>query len=662
VTVIQHRLAANPGALPNQYLCDAWTVDQQRVGDSLPGIGADAVIGRWPSEVDSDAFVRLYRVISDGWSWERLIETPPVAQKLGELARLSHLDREIINHLQHLQYVCQRPRLQLRVEEERTPVSRAKHIPVRAVADLVSNPAAWEHRTLQSIQPSRVLARFVEDQWDLYENRVAVRLVDRLLRYITDRLEYLHRIKKTLEEHRALKYGDELRRTSFRRAERISKLWSHTIDSKSEDDLSVSMQQLEAAHRDLQALLDSRLYKKISLRAEVPLSLKSTNILSNDAHYRKVAKLWRTWVKFGHRIQETHQQRVERRRVESEAWDKFVLHVIARSLSILGWVVVRRKNGWEARREGWHSVTITDDKNGIIELRVAENILRIMPLCADLSLADSEAIAQEISKWDGPPNGTVLVHVGAPISLADQDRARAWSFDGRAVLFGCSPWSIDSEERMGRFLNGWLNRVAALPYPYAEKVPSLPAMPHWDWLQYVDPYLLALRPPGHAELREAENWGNQWAKDLALRAQQAKQAKQAFRIAPKEAISSFQRFIQTSVRRLVGLDQCPLCHTSVEIEPRLGRQANGLDATWWAVCTECGTEWGLKPCTKCGKRFRALQHKAILDDIGTALRLSDVDWPDRVWGLDLWAQPCRCSAAGQFKCPDCGSCTSGNCK
>jgi hypothetical protein len=179
------------GALAEARLCDAWLADGQRFGDELVGLEPERARAlartswrRMPSFVSRKPSATSRR-------GTRCATTPPVAQKLAERARPQPLDLEIARHLQHLQHVCHKPRLHLRVEEERLPVSRARRTPVRAVAELVSHPGDWEHRTLRSIQPSRVLARQIEDEWNLYENRVAVRLVDHLLAYLAKRLEEL---------------------------------------------------------------------------------------------------------------------------------------------------------------------------------------------------------------------------------------------------------------------------------------------------------------------------------------------------------------------------------------------------------------------------------------------------------------------------------------
>jgi len=661
VTQFLARLGGTAKSLPLPALCDAWLADGHRFGDELPGLEPANVLGRWPEELETDAVIRLAQVVGEEPTWDAHAVTPPVAQKLAERARPQPLDIEITRHLQHLQYVCHRPRLHLRVEEERLPVSRARRTPVRAVADLVSHPGDWEHRTLRSIQPSRILTHQIEDQWNLYENRVAVRLVDNLLAYLAKRLEELRKIKEILDASRD--HSDEILQTSFRRARRITELWSNTLESRTEGELNRTMQRLELAQRDLQTLLDAPLYQHVPRRQAVGLSLKPTNILISDPHYRKVAALWRAWVEFGHKRQETHQQRVDRRQREAVAWNRFVLHLVIRAFTSLGWTAARNGSAeWKLTHDGWSSVAVSVDKHGVVSLR-AGSTLQLLPLCATFTGVNGQVLASQLEAWDALESELVAVHVGAPADLTDADRATGWSFHRRAVMFGCSPWGIDSEERMARLINGWLNRTAIHPYPATIGIRALPNLPRdWDWLHYEGTYLVAFRAPDDREVGAARTWASKQAEGLNAKAEQAKLARQVVEVAPREAVATFQRFIGEAGSALAGLELCPVCEVKGLIDPRPGRKADGSDVTWWAICSGCGSEWGQRPCTRCGERYRALVAQSGIDISSAAGAMSPRDWPDKVFGRDLWAQPCSAGVPRQFRCPGCGACGGGECE
>lgn len=275
----------------------------------------------------------------------------------------------------------------------------------------MSHPGDWEHRTLRSIQPSRVLARLIDDEWNLYENRVAVRLVDHLLAYVARRLEELSKVEGSL---RARKENVDKCKTSFWRVGRIMELWADALDSKIEDDLRATRQNLELAQRDLQALLDAPLYQRVPRRASVALSLRPTNILVNDAHYRKVAALWRAWVKLGHKRQETQEQRAARRQIEAQAWDRFVLHLVVRAFFRLSWNATLTHDGWRLSRQGYATVDVVVDAHGVIVLRAAEDVLRLLPLCASFAEKDDPGLREQLRGWDGLGE-FVAVYVHPPV-------------------------------------------------------------------------------------------------------------------------------------------------------------------------------------------------------------------------------------------------------
>lgn len=658
MTTFTARIDGRVRSLPATVLCDAWIANGLRFGDEFVGLGSDRVLGRWPGELETDAVVRLAQAVGDEPTWDTHAQVPPVAQKLAERARPLPLDQEIVRHLQHLQHVCHRPRLHLRVEEERLPVPRARRTPVRAVADLVSHPGDWEHRTLRSIQPSRVLAREIQDEWNIYENRVVVRLIDHLLAYLAKRLEELKKIKEILDASRD--YSDEIRRTSFRRAHRISELWSNTLEAKTEEELTRTMKRLDLAQRDLRTLLDAPLYQRVPRRQAVALSLKPTNILVNDPHYRKVAALWRSWVKFGHKRQETAQQRAVRRQREAAAWDRFVLHLVVRGFAALGWSATPSGDGWMLSKAGWLSVRVATNTMGIVRLGDARP-LHLLPICADMAGANPDAVQAQVEHLDGSDGEVVVVHAGGAVALADSDRASGWSIGGRAVLFPCSPWGIDSEERMARLLHSWLCRIAVPAYPVATTIPALPEWPDRDWLRHDGDHLVAFRAPTESEASEARSWADTKAREFDTQAQKAKAARQAFAVAPRKAVADFKRFIDHAADTLAGMDCCPVCGGQGLVEPRPGKLPDGSDATWWAICGSCGSEWGTRPCTGCGTRFRALLPQAGLGIIAATQATPNRDWADKVFGRDLWAQPCQQQLGERFRCPGCGGCGNGHC-
>jgi hypothetical protein len=645
-------------ARPTQALCDTWSVDGARLGDELPGV---EVIGTWPNDVVVE-IEGISSKLGPTPEWANDIGVAAIAQGINERAQLQPLDTMMDEQLHHLQAVCARPRLHLRVTEERVPVGRARRTPVRAIAELVSHPGDWEHRTLRSIQPARVLSRESEDDWNLYENRIAARLVDHLLAYCARRLVELRRDLGTFED---FQHRIAIGAATQWRTKRVLTVWSEGLSDKTRDDLRRTMALLESIQRRLQALLASPLYERVPRSQGVGLSLRSTNILVNDLRYRRVVELWRCWLSYGHKREVSPAERQANRARQARAWDRVVLLVTMRALDALGWQAdALSDKAWRLRHPSWRETTLTVDSAGIVSLTCGANTLRLMPACASLAGIDGRQLEGLLTAWDQPgaTTQTVIVHVGAAADI-QTDRATGWSYDAAAVLLGCSPSDVDSEERVGRLLNGWLASHADHPYPGFVECSGLPEPPPWPWLWHRDGRVAVLRNLTEGEKDKAFAWLTSQEREQATLAERARAARQATVVAPPNALRALRHHLETNVTPLPGADVCPLCDAhDCRLEPRPGSNDNGSDATWWATCAGCNTEWGLRRCRACRNASRILVpgNTGIDDLTAYAACVHAEEWPDLVLGRDVWAQPCQADAKA-FRCSACGTCSRGNC-
>ena len=78
--------------------------------------------------------------------------------------------------------------------------ARCKRPSARAPQTLAARSEDWERRTLWGIRPRRVLGLVRDELFDIYENRVAVALVDYLDRALLLRLRSVRRVVKLLEQ------------------------------------------------------------------------------------------------------------------------------------------------------------------------------------------------------------------------------------------------------------------------------------------------------------------------------------------------------------------------------------------------------------------------------------------------------------------------------
>jgi hypothetical protein len=210
----------------------------------------------------------------------------------------------------HLHTISKRPRIDLRYDEMVTDVSRARRLTNKTYTHLASRSECWQRQTLQGIQPKRVLARFSEDEYAIYENVVYARLLDKLEHYLIGRLRRLDRLCQRLERSLAFSSSTDLNHRLF---QDICLLWGDTYEPEATaQQLKTTKDTIKAIAtqlKSLRGLRQSGLYRQIGRERQVGQILHRTNILMHDQHYRHVSVLWDA---LRQTIQATHQSPAER--------------------------------------------------------------------------------------------------------------------------------------------------------------------------------------------------------------------------------------------------------------------------------------------------------------------------------------------------------------
>jgi hypothetical protein len=237
----------------------------------------------------------------------------------------------------HLHAISKRPRIDLRYDETVTDVSRARRLTNKTYTHLASHSECWQRQTLQGIQPKRVLARFSEDEYAIYENVVYARLLDKLVQYLSGRLRRLERLCKRLERSLAFSSSTDLNHRLFND---ICRLWGDTYQPEATaGQLKATKETRDAVAlqlKSLQGLRQAGLYLHIARERQVGQALHQTNILTHDQHYRHVSVLWDA---LRQTIQAAHQSPAERLRTNQQReadYSAYVGLVLRHALSRYG--------------------------------------------------------------------------------------------------------------------------------------------------------------------------------------------------------------------------------------------------------------------------------------------------------------------------------------
>ena len=666
--------------IPGAWLSGRRPLLPGRSGELLLDDGTRSPCDAIPPDDQLDAILAMGAAIPENATWLELLDCEPLAPVSTADLDEHPLEGEIRANLAALQDVFRRPRTHLELRTARVPTGQARRLAPDAINWLAGHTEDWAHLTLRGVHPRRLLAEVRDVRWDLYENRVAVRLVDHLLGWLQKRINRLGAWLRRFDDLAELQESAGID-GSWRRKERVFRLWKDTaLEQGRRRQAQQRLGRLLVLRRVLDALRDMPLYSAIPRRAAVPDVLRASNVLQHDANYRKVATLWRAWA--GHeRTEKLDGDRyLDRQADVARAWRRFSILLVQRALDQLGYEPAdgdpRVADGATVALNGC-TLDLRDPASIQVHVIGAPS-LRLVPVLADLAHArDRDGVVAAIESRGSAD--TVVLHLATGREVREslpqlvrlaQERAGA-----RMGLTPVSPWDIGSTERVARALRWSLlaSHYQAWP-PVARAHPSLPAS---QWLQHQAGECLVLRRPRPNEFdlagmeSAATSLGERLAlveterEEVKLRASRNKddhrlrndlneQGKrlneQRQKLAADAAdLRAAYDSLQRALASLEALAICPVCLAE-------GRREAGTLQPRGAgtfVCTcACGAEWGTLACGD-GHRvpfLRTVVPERLAAAVATA---KGADWVDRTLGQDVLAVP-HLGEPGRLMCTTCG--------
>ena len=266
--------------------------------------------------------------------------SPMLPSEIAAQCELNELERSLAEVLErgHLQFISDRPRMDLRYDNWVVPVARARRLATSALTHLASHSDCWQQRTLSGILPRKILTRFSEDDYAIYENRLYKRLLDKLERRLSRRIKTIKDLIKKFEEVDNFQNFQDPEKTHFRLRYDICKLWGEVYQDdntgtrlKSGKD---TLGQLKKKWRTIRSLrqCEQGLYRQIPANAAVPTEIHRTNILNHDPHYRHLPPLWEMLQINQKDEQLTREQRLARQQKLQSAYSDYVGLVLTRAL------------------------------------------------------------------------------------------------------------------------------------------------------------------------------------------------------------------------------------------------------------------------------------------------------------------------------------------
>jgi len=260
-----------------------------------------------------------------------------IPEKLLAHFELSKFEESLFSVLKkgHFHEISRNPRVELVYEEYLVPVSRAKKLASGSYRYLASHSECWQARNFTGVVPKSILALESEDNLNIYENRVFVKLLEHLEIYLNKRYLEVKRLEDIFECAMSFNNAESL---YYELSEGIYKLWGEGFSSDANVDAAVTnsdstLKILESMLKLVRTLQQTNLYKAVIKNLHVPLSVNMTNALSHDQHYRHVARVWHLWLATQQKSTKVEPISIyNKNKLLADTYTKYCYHLIKRAL------------------------------------------------------------------------------------------------------------------------------------------------------------------------------------------------------------------------------------------------------------------------------------------------------------------------------------------
>ncbi len=475
--------------------------------------------------------------------------SPMLPAEMAAQCALEELEQNLATVLEggHLHSISDRPRRDLRYDDLVAPVTRARRLATSALSHLASHSDCWQQRTLSGVQPRKVLARFSEDDYAIYENRLYKRLLDRLDRHLARRLARIRGVNSRLE--RALEFqGSE--QTHFRLRQDICRLWGESyLDDKTGMQLEAGKRahsELESLLRAIRGLKQRGVYTLVPTASVVPAQIHRTNILNHDPHYRHLPPLWEKLKDDREERLLPPKERLSRQLQLQHAYVSYVGLVVIRALERYG---LRSVDGNTVFSWAGRDFALRQDAHDWVVTQSDGSTLRIVPIAwFGASIHNSESLQP----------GRIVCWPGAPTSVESPQ------------CLPVSPLDLYVVEKVGKLIDEWMLRP--LLSGHGRKLGPLPTQT--KKLTEAWPEQFESISPTHVRLL------------APIDAQKAVDLKAVLKASASPQVEAA---VGVAIEQVAALGQ--LCGHTARFEP-------GQQQDFYCQCGTCQATWSLKTIGK----------------------------------------------------------------
>ena len=302
------------------------------IDTDIVSISGDVHLGRYyildgPNK-SMDMTQRLYHrsdllyhqsILDDNYSYKVLLQIKrdsennkldsiPFIQGVDKDIELSPFEEKLLKKLKDIRHMCIEPAYALDREIQKVNINKAKRISYRGYEYLASHTEDWNYKSIVSFKPNRILSEILDENTNIYENRLLVAFVKRSILYLETRINALKEIDDFFKEY--LKCMEDMKNSSsnFDKLNRSIKLYKYaynkTEDANNKSEVNDRRKQGKDSKSRLQQACDflskyttCPVFQEIKFNKNDKIAYHDTNILLNDKYYRSLRMLWKEFDK-----------------------------------------------------------------------------------------------------------------------------------------------------------------------------------------------------------------------------------------------------------------------------------------------------------------------------------------------------------------------------
>ncbi|MDE6913769.1 MAG: hypothetical protein K2P35_08755 [Lachnospiraceae bacterium] len=196
-----------------------------------------------------------------------------------------------LEYTQRIPHVFYKPKQHLKQVNEIRPAAVASRTGQESIRYLASHSEHWKGIKANGLIPERLLARVLEDDFAIYENKAAKTLVDEFLR-IASRLRL-----ETMDCQLQINMDDSHSVSSEQKI--YFKAKDALLKGLDDEDLYIQQEILAEQTEKLSEIINllsdcksTQLYRSLRKTSPIRGKLKQTNIFMKDKYYKYIYKLW----------------------------------------------------------------------------------------------------------------------------------------------------------------------------------------------------------------------------------------------------------------------------------------------------------------------------------------------------------------------------------